>query len=196
MDTFNRVMLAIIFGLVFIASITGILMTLGILTVQPVELLAVYWQPAGFSRENFLAWALGSMWLLAVVIALGVLWLRGQFLGAVRAVAGAVYEPLGVPGPGFTEVNQNVVGKAIDLVVSDIPGVVRSGTRIYSGDGEAYTGAFLVQTSLTIKRGVDPRKVDKAVRRTINRAWFLRMGSEIVRHDILIGIERITQRVV
>lgn len=196
MDTLNRIVLAIVFVVVFFISVVGILVTLDFLTVEPVKSFAGYLWLVDIIGDSFLPLALSSIWLLVVIMTLGILWLRGQFLGTTRATTGGIYEPVGVPGPGITDVSRNLIGQSIDLAVSGIPGVVSSDTRVYSDNGGVYTDTSTAKTFLIIKRGVDPHEVDKTLRRMINRAWFLKMGSEVIRHDVSIGITRTTQRVI
>jgi hypothetical protein len=191
MDTFNRVFLAILFLFVAIACVAGIVAYYNTPLLHRIQTLSFFLLISAFVQRNLPLVIFGAILLLALGTLLGILWLRGQFLGTARTIAGGAYEPWSAHGPGVTDVDYGVIGKAVDSVIERIHGVVQSRTRIYSDEE-----GILAQTSLMVRRGVDFHEVDNAIRHAINRAWLDRMGVELVRHDILISVEQAERRVV
>jgi hypothetical protein len=191
MDTFNRVFLAILFALVAIASVAGILAIYNTSMLNQIQNLVFVAAVAGFIRRNLPLVIFGSILLLAIGTLLGILWLRGQFLGTARTIAGGTYELGAARGPGITDVDYGVVDKAMDSVIENISGVVQSKTRIYSDEE-----GIVALTSLLLIRGVDFHNVDEAIRSTINHTWLGRMGTELARHDIFINVEQTERRIV
>jgi hypothetical protein len=191
MDTFNRVFLAILFALVAIASVAGILAVYNTSALRQIQNLVFVTEVVDFVGRNLPLVVFGSILLLAIGTILGILWLRGQFLGTARTIAGGTYEPGDAHGPGVTDVDYGVVGKAMDSVIENIRGVIHSKTRIYSDEE-----GIVAQTSLLLRRGVDFHNVDEAIRSSVNHAWLGRMGTDLVRHDIFINVEQTERRVV
>jgi hypothetical protein len=191
MDTFNRVFLAILFAVVAIACVAGIIFFSNTPLLHRTQMLAFFLPVSAFIQRNLPLVIFGAILLLAVGTLLGILWLRGQFLGTARTIKGGAYEPWSAHGPGVTDVDYGVIGKAMDSVIQKTHGVVQSRTRIYSDEE-----GVLAQTSLTVRRGVDFHDVDNAIRHAISRTWLDRMGVELVRHDILVNVEQKERRVV
>ncbi|MHB8842407.1 MAG: hypothetical protein ACYC56_11605, partial [Candidatus Aquicultor sp.] len=177
-------------ALIAAASLVGVLLSLGAITTGQVESIIPFSSLASFFRANLVAASLVSMLLLAVVMALSVLWLRAQFAEAVRAVSGGMYE---VPeeGPGVTEVNYNAVEHAIDNVIKRIPGVMDSQTHIYAEQD----GRLFAHSSLMVKRSADLHTIDSTIRESINRSWLNKFGSNLSEHDITVRIEPVESRV-
>jgi hypothetical protein len=191
MDRFNRIFFAIIFAVIAIACVAGIIALYNTPLLHRVQTLALFLMVSAFVQRNMPLVVFGAILLLAVGTLLGILWLRGQFLGTAKTIKGGAYEPWSARGPGVTDVDYGVIGKSMDSVIGKIHGVVQSRTRIYSDEE-----GVQAQTSIMVRRGVDFHEVDTAIRHAINRSWLDRMGAELVRHDILINVEQTERRVV
>ncbi|MBE0448086.1 MAG: hypothetical protein IBX64_08320 [Actinobacteria bacterium] len=190
MDILNRVLLIVIFTLVALASLAGLLLAIGAITPGQLQAVIPYQQVVNFFTANFVAASLISIFLLAIVLALGIFWLRGQFAGAVTAVVGGQYETR-AKAPGTTTISYDVVEKAIDNTISGITGVIESQTRIFS----ERDGQLFARSNLTVKRSADIHSIDNKIRESINREWLDKLGSNLASHDIIISLEPVEPRV-
>lgn len=190
MDKLNRVLLIIISALAAVASLVGLLVASGTLTLGQVQSAIPYQRIADFYQANFVAATLVSILLLGFLLALGVLWLKGQYADSVRAIVGGEYQAQ-ADEHGDTFVDYDAVERAIDNSISRMPGVINTATQIYSGRG----GRLIAHTALEVKRTANIHHVDNRIRRTINREWLQRFGINLNRHDVTINIEPVEKRV-
>ncbi|HZD60507.1 MAG TPA: hypothetical protein VE439_08670 [Anaerolineae bacterium] len=190
MDTLNRVLLAILFALIALASLVGVLLAFGAITPGQVQAVIPFRQVVNLFTANFIASALVSIALLAIVLVLGVFWLRGQFAGAVTSMVGGRYETR-AEGPGATTTTYDAVERAINSVIAGIPGVISADTRIFA----ERDGQLFAYSSLTVKRKADIHDIDNRIRNSINREWLDKLGSKLARHDVIINLEPVEPRV-
>jgi len=190
MDTLNRVLLTIIFALVAVASLVGFLLLIGAVTSEQIQAVIPFQQVVDLFAANFVVAALVSILLLAIVLTLGALWLRGQFARAVTEVVGGQYE-VETEAPGSTAINYDVIERAIDSAISKIPGVIDTRTQIFA----ERDGGLFAHSNLTVKRSADIHGIDDKIRDLINQEWLDKMGGNLVRHDITINLEAVEPRV-
>lgn len=189
-DVLNRVLFIIIGALVAAASFLGVLIATNAITSEQLNSVIPFQQAVTFFQDNPITSSLVLILALVIVMALSLLWLRGQYLGAVRAVAGGQYD-VESKGPGTTTVDYDVVIKAIDKQIMSVPGVIDSMTKIYSQrDGELFA-----HSSVLVKRDVDIHSIDNRIRESINKEWLDKFDTDLARHDITIGIEPTEKRV-
>lgn len=186
----NRVLLAVIFALVALASLVGALLAFGTITSDQINSIIPFRQLVGFFQANPITSSLVLILAFAVVLVLSAFWLRAQYTRALTSLVGGQYK-VEVKGPGLTTVGYSVAVRAIDYEIKKIPGIVDSQTRIYTEGG----GQLLAQTSLILRRDVNIHEVDNRIRSSINREWLDKMGIGFAYHDVSIYLEPIERRV-
>ncbi|HCG98248.1 MAG: hypothetical protein A2074_05240 [Candidatus Aquicultor primus] len=191
MQTLDRVILSVIFLLIFLVSAVAALVTLGAISVGQLQSVVPYQRMVSLFTSNLVAASGVSIAVLAVFIALGILWLRGELARTVKAVIGGSYETIAA-GPGMTTVDNGVIIKAIDNAIRGIPGIVNSQTRIYV-EGE---GRTVATSNILLERKADIHAVDKSVRDLIDEAWLRKLGHGLARHDVVVHLESQERRVV
>lgn len=186
----NRVLLAVMFALIALASLVGALLAFGTITSDQINSIIPFRQLVGFFQANPITSSLVLILAFVVVLVLSAFWLRAQYARALTSVVGGQYE-LEIKGPGLTTVDYSVVGRAIDYEIRNTPGVVDSQTRIYTERG----GQLLAQSSLMIRRDANIHEVDNRIRSSINREWLDKMGIGFAYHDVFINLEPVERRV-
>lgn len=190
MNTFNRVVLSIIFLAAFLASGAAALVALGVISVEQLQSVIPYQRVGSFFTANLTTAGIVSIAILLVLVALGILWLRGELSGAISAVTGGAYEAAAT-GPGSTTVDYDVVVMAINNVIRSVSGVVDSQTRIYS----ASDGLLFAASTVVVQRTADIHAIDSEIRNRIGDEWLRKLGSNLARHDIVVHLEAQERRV-
>ncbi len=184
MDTFNRVILTVIFILALLVSALALLVLVEAIQIEQLELGRISQAIAQPIRENPVIFTWVGIGALAIIFFLGAFWLRGQFrVSAI--VRGEIELPSRPDIPGRAVIPLSVLDKAADYEIRRFRGVTGTQTATLP-EGE---NRVEMRSTITVLPQVDLHELDQELRGRIDRGWGQKFGADLSRVDLLFHVE-------